>query len=127
MDNITLKKKISSYMSNKGYLKNVPDEILFEILIAWENWTGAAKEFYSSLGSTYAKMAPLIGRAKKLKREGYFGNEDFKQLKILTDQNTASDSVNSSLHSVAEIVYPDGKLIRFSQVDFLLDYLKKSA
>ena len=54
MDNITLKKKLSSYISDKGYLKNVPEDILYEILIAWENWTGSSKEFYASLGFTHA-------------------------------------------------------------------------
>ena len=125
MDNLTLRKKLSSYTSDKGYLKNVPDDILFEILIAWEHWTGPSKEFYSSLGYTYSQMASLIGKAKKLKREGYFGDEDFKQLKISTE---SAATAGSSAHcDAAEIVLPDGKMVRFSNVDFLLDFLKKTA
>ena len=53
MDNITLKKKLSSYVSQGGYLKNVSDELLYEILIAWENWTASGSEFYKSLGKSY--------------------------------------------------------------------------
>ena len=37
MDNSTLKKKLSTYVTDKGYLKNVSEEILFELLKSWEN------------------------------------------------------------------------------------------
>jgi len=40
MDLVTLKKKLSTYESDKGYLKNVSDDVLYEVLVAWENWTG---------------------------------------------------------------------------------------
>jgi len=40
MDTITLKKKLSTYLSSKGNLRNVSDEVLYEVLLAWENWTG---------------------------------------------------------------------------------------
>jgi hypothetical protein len=53
MDVITLKKKLSSYKSDKGYLKNVSDEFLFEVLVTWENWTCPSQEFYRSLGFTH--------------------------------------------------------------------------
>lgn len=129
MENVTLKRKLSSYVSDKGYLKHVPDDILFEVLVAWENWTGSSKEFYATLGFTHAQMASLIGKAKRLKREGHFSDEDFKQIKISTEQNLNSEhaTVTTSVCGAAELVLPGGKLIRFSNIDFLLDYLKKSA
>ena len=43
-----------------------------EKLTAWENWTGSNKEFYAMLGFTHAQMTLLIGKAKRLKREGHF-------------------------------------------------------
>lgn len=126
MDNITLKKKLSSYVSEKGRLKNVSDEVLCEVLTAWENWTSTAKEFYATLGFSHKQMAKIIGKAKRLKREGHFGNEDFKQIKFSAESASTSDLLNSTT-SAAEIILSDGKLIRFANVDFLLDYLKKSA
>ena len=75
MDNSNLKKKLSVYVTDKGYLKNVSDEVLYEILVAWENWSGSSKEFYRSLGFTAAQMAALIGKAKKYKRQGHFGEQ----------------------------------------------------
>jgi uncharacterized protein YfcZ (UPF0381/DUF406 family) len=125
MDNVTLKKKLSTYTSDKGYLKNVPEEVLYELLIAWENWTGTSKEFYASLGFTQTQMASLIGKAKKYKREGYFVESDFKQVKIASEIPNEISSIPTC--SAAEVVMSDGKVIRFAQIDCLLDFLKKSA
>ncbi len=124
MDNVTLKKKLSTYVSDKGYLKNVSDEILYEVLVAWENWTASSKEFYASLGFTHRQMASIIGKAKKLKREGYFGESDFKQVKVT---GVSSSEVSNGPCGVAEIVWNGGKVIRFSQVEALVDFLKKAA
>jgi hypothetical protein len=124
MDNVTLKKKLSTYESEKGYLKNVSDDILFEVLVAWENWTGPAKEFYRSLGFSPNQMASVIGKAKKLKREGYFGESDFKQIKV---ESSPIVSEGSGPCLAAEIVWKDGRVIRFAQVDLLIDFLKKAA
>jgi hypothetical protein len=44
MDTVTIKKKLSAYVSDKGYLKNVSDELHFEVLVAWENWTAVRME-----------------------------------------------------------------------------------
>ena len=48
MDNVTLKKKLSAYLSDKGYLKNVSNAVLYEVLLAWENWPGTSRDFYQS-------------------------------------------------------------------------------
>ncbi len=126
MDNITLKRKLSTYESDKGYLKGVSDEVLYEVLIAWENWTGPSADFYRSLGFTYKQMAGLIGKAKKLKREGYFGTSEFRQVKVdLPSEPTFSGSGGPC--AVVEIVWTNGQVIRFSGVDYLMDFLKKSA
>jgi hypothetical protein len=124
MDNVTLKKKLSTYLSDKGQLRNLSPDILFEVLVAWENWTGASKEFYRSLGFTSKQMAGLIGKAKKLKREGHFGEGDFKQVSFDLAP-LSGDSVGPCV--VVEIVWTNGQVIRFSGVDYLVDFLKKSA
>jgi hypothetical protein len=126
MDNITLKKKLSTYLTEKGYFKNVTDELLYEVLIAWENWKGPAKEFYQTIGFSYRQMAGLIGRAKRLKREGYFGQGDFREVNIEEDTSTAPIP-SIPAHSGAEIIWQDGRVIRFYQVDLLLEFLKKIA
>jgi hypothetical protein len=119
-----LKKRLSSYRTPKGRLTRVPDELLVDILLAWEQWTGPASGFYSSLGADHRKMAGLIGRAKKLKREGFFPEEAFKEIKV-----EGSEGFRGPLppcHGV-EMVWDNGKLIRFSEVEQLIDFLKKVA
>lgn len=126
MDMEVLKKKVSSYRTPKGRLFKVPDELAMELLMAWEQWTGPASGFYSTLGVDYRKMAGIMGRAKKLKREGHFPIEEFKEIKV-------EDAPTGLWHSQAgpcqgiEMSWDHGKLIRFSEVDQLVDFLKKVA
>jgi hypothetical protein len=123
MDNVTLKKKLSSYITDGGYLKNVSDELLYEILVSWENWTGSNSEYYKSLGFTANQMASVIGKAKKMKREGHFGQDDFKQIQV---DLPASAEANQPCAGI-EIIWNEGKVIRFSKVELLIDFLKKVA
>ena len=53
-----------------------------EILHAWEQWTGAPSGFYKFLDVDYRKMGSLMGRAKRLKREGAFDGIDFAEVKV---------------------------------------------
>lgn len=123
MDLSVLKRKISTYRSEGGKLRNVSDELLMEILNAWEHWTGPAAGFYTAVGVDFRKMAGFIGRAKKLKQEGY-GVSEFKEIQL--ESSTATHSTVAPCNG-AEVVWNDGKVIRFSQVDLLLEFLKKAA
>jgi hypothetical protein len=70
-------------------------------------------------------ISSLIGKAKKLKREGHFPVEEFKEIKIAS--GTDGVSGHHSPCSGIELAWGPGKLIRFQQVDHLVDFLKKSA
>ena len=124
MDLEILKKRISSYRTPSGKLTRVPDELLIDILVAWEQWTGPGSGFYSALGADHRKMASLIGRAKKLKREGHFPEEAFKEIK-LQETPSSLNSLTSGPCQGIEILWDSGKLIRFQQVEQLVDFLKK--
>lgn len=126
MDIEILKKRISSYRTPKGRLTRVPDELLVDILTTWEQWTGPASGFYAALGADHRKMAGLIGRAKKLKREGRFPEDSFKEVKI-EDTPSNLTSLTSGPCLGIEILWDNGKLIRFQHVDNLIDFLKKVA
>ncbi len=126
MDFTILKKKISSYRTEKGSLTKVPDELAMEILYCWEQWNGPASGFYQAIGINHVKMAGLMGRAKKLKREG-FGVSEFKEIQVETGTNTTGNTMSLAPCSGAEVVWNDGRVIRFSQVDLLLEFLKKAA
>jgi hypothetical protein len=126
MDLEVLKKRISSYRTPKGRITNLPDDLLCEILIAWEQWTGPAGGFYSALGADFRKMTSLIGRAKKLKREGRFPEESFKEIKLQESPSNLASLTSGPCQGV-EILWDNGKLIRFQQVEQLVDFLKKVA
>ena len=119
MDLGILRKKLSSYKTDGGYVKNVSSDLLIEILSAWESWTGPVSGFYSGLGINGKSGAKMIGEAKKLKREG-FATDGFKEVKL-----SGSEAITSGPCQGVEIVWDNGKLIRFSQVEYLIDFLKK--
>lgn len=125
MDLVTLKKKLSTYVSDGGRLRNVSEEVLYEVLSAWENWTGSATEFYRSIGFTQKQMAKLLGKAKKMKREGQFGSSEFKQ--VVIDPGMVDGVASSGPCIGAEITWTGGRVIRFAGVDMLMEFLKKSA
>ena len=126
MDLEVLKKKISTYRTDGGYVKNISDELLMEILLAWETWTGPSSGFYSSIGVNQKRMASIIGKAKKLRREGYFPAQEFKEIKIEESPSSLTSWVSGPCQGV-EVLWDNGKLIRFSQVEQLVDFLKKVA
>ena len=63
-----------------------------EILIAWEEWTGPGSGFYSAIGVDHRKMAKLIGKAKKLKREGHFWTTRLRKLKLKARQRGSQEA-----------------------------------
>ena len=128
MDLTILKKKISTYRTPTGRITRLPDELLGEILCAWEQWTGPAAGFYKELGADHRKMGSLMGRAKKMKREGVFDGLDFKEITVesISDDGTPSTKVLSATN-VIELVWNNNQIIRFNSADLLLDFLKKAA
>jgi len=124
MDNTVLKKKLSTFRSKEGYLVGVTPEVLHDLLRAWEGWTGKSSEFYRSIGVSQKQIAFLLGKAKKLAREGGFPAEEFKEIQL----PGIGDSPAASTGGCGiELAWAEGKLIRFGQVDQLIEFLKKAA
>jgi hypothetical protein len=124
MDLTVLGKKISSYRTPKGRIRSLPNELLGEILHAWEQWPGAPIAFYKSLGVDYRKMGSLMGKAKQLKRDGAFDGLNFTE--VVLDQESGQIMELPPCSGV-ELVWEGGRIIRFSKVEMLLDFLKKAA
>jgi hypothetical protein len=121
MDLEILKKKISTFRGEGGRVSISDEHLLLEILESWERWTGAAKGFYSAIGVSAKGMASIIGRAKRLRREG-FPAGDFKEIQI---QGAAPGGAGPCIG--IELGLTDGRVIRFPQVDSLVEFLKKAA
>jgi len=123
MDLTVLKKKISSYRTPKGRITSLPDELLGEILHAWEQWTGSANGFYTAIGTNHHKMASIMGKAKQLKREGAFDGLEFTEVVV---EGEAEQSCPTLSGCNIELVYKNN-IIRFGSSDLLVDFLKKVA
>lgn len=124
MDLTVLTKKISSYRTPKGRITNLPNELLAEILHAWEQWGGAPASFYKTLGVDFRKMASIMSKAKQLKRDGAFDGLNFTE--VVLDQESGQVMELPPCSGV-ELVWEGGRIIRFSRVEMLLDFLKKAA
>lgn len=120
-----LNKKVSTYRDTAGRVRQVSDELLLEILGAWEHWTGPASGFYTALGISAKGIASLIKKAKKLKREG-FPSGDFKEVRIEGGGGEVPASSAGSCSGI-ELCWSEGRVIRFPQVDSLIEFLKKVA
>lgn len=119
MDMIVMKKRLSTFRTEGGKLRNVSDEVLLDLLRSWESWTGKAKEFYGGLGVSKQSMANMIKKAKKLSRNGVGG--EFKEINFESIVGPSSGVV------AIEVSWDSGKVIRFPSVDQLIDFLKKVA
>ena len=121
MDNAILKKRLNTYKSDKGTLKQVSNDVVMDVLRAWENWPGAANELYRDLGLSKMQLVTMIQKAKRLVKSGVVTESEFKEIKI---------EVPGALPGVPcgiELSWEGGKVIRFSQVEQLVDFLKKVA
>lgn len=125
MDLTILAKKISSYRTPTGRITSLPDELLGEILHAWEQWTGAPAAFYKQLGADHRKMGSLMGRAKKLKREGAFDGLNFTEIIIENSEPDSSNTIPMTGCGI-ELVWKEN-IIRFGSPELLVDFLKKAA
>ena len=125
MDTEILKKRLSSFKNSKGIIRNVSDDLLVDVLRGWEQWPGTTKEYYQSLGLSKPQMGVLIGKAKRVRREGHYPEEEFKEVKV--SEVPASFASLSSYGGVGiELSLPGGTVVRFMNVDQVLDFLKKS-
>ena len=124
MDLEILKKKISTFRGEGGQVRITDDALFLEILCAWEQWKGPMKEFYRAIGSSKNGMASIVGKAKKMRREGHFPASDFKEVKVADGGGMPSSVVPCA---GIELCSPDGRIIRFPSVEPLLEFLKKAA
>lgn len=116
-----LKKKLSAFKGEGGRIRNVTDDLLLEVLSAWEQYPGTAKEFYRGIGSSKTGIASLLGKAKRLKREGAvvpFNEVKFEGI----GDNPSSASIICDIE-----LQENNKIIRFRKIDLLIEYLKKVA
>ena len=126
MDLEVLKKKISTFRGDGGKVRITDDQLYMEILHSWEQWKGSSKEFYRAIGVSRTSLAGIIGKAKRMRREGAFPAQDFKEVMIQESTSNLTSLTGGPCQGI-EILWDNGKLIRFPYVEQLIDFLKKVA
>lgn len=117
MDIEVLRKKISTFRGKAGKVRITDDQLYMEILVAWEQWPGTTKDFYRGVGVSKSGMAAIIGKAKRMRREGHFPAESFNEVKV--EGVSASESCRDAI----TLKWDKNKVIRFRQVSQLVEFI----
>jgi hypothetical protein len=120
--NLILKKRLNTCRTSTGRLSQIPDDLIIDIVKAWERWPGSAKSFYSAIGVKKQQMGSIIKKGKRLFQEGKEQLGNFSPIESLVQTSTSSSK------KVPIIVQWDKKKsIRFYQLSHLVDFLKNCA
>lgn len=134
MDLMILKKKIDGYRAANGSIKNVSPELLLELRQTWENYTGSQEQFRSELGMKTGTLRNLLSESKKLNHvlasAGAIGVVTARSeggSECLSQQPSEDQDTDQQRHTV-ELAFDQGnKVIRFPNVDLLVEFLRKCA
>ena len=118
MENTEIKKRLNTYKSKGGRLSKVDDEVVIDVLRAWENWQGSTVELYRELGLSKMQLVTMIQKAKKLVKKGATTGSEFKEITVSGGQSASGDSYG------IELSWAGGRLIRFKEVSRLVEFLK---
>jgi hypothetical protein len=123
METAILRKRLNTFKSAKGTLRKVSNEVVLEVLRGWEGWTGKTSEYYREIGLSRMQMVTMIQKGKKLVKSGALTESEFRELSV-----PVSDGLSSIGASVGmELKLDASRAIRFSQVDQLVEFLKKTS
>jgi len=117
METTVLKKRLNTYKASSGRLTRVDDEVVMEVLRAWENWPGSTADLYRELGLSKMQLVVMIQKAKRLVKKGVIAGSDFKEI-------TVSGGTSGQVQGI-ELSLANGKLIRFYEVGQAVEFLKR--
>jgi hypothetical protein len=120
--NLFLKKRLNVCRTSTGRLYQIPDDLVIDIVKAWERWPGTAKSFYQSLGIKKEQLGCIMKKGKRLFKEGKEKLGPFVPVDI---KNPAA--INTNQKDPIILSLDKKKTIRFYQVGQLVEFLKKCA
>lgn len=123
METAIIKKRLNTFKSSKGKLRDVSSDVVMEVLRGWEGWTGKTADFYREIGLSKMQMVTMIQKAKKLVKSGAVSESEFKEIAnpVLSVEMSAGSGVGGM-----ELRLDANRMLRFWQVDHLVEFLKKS-
>jgi hypothetical protein len=126
MDLVILKKKIDGYRDGGGSIKNVPPELLLELRQTWEHYTGSQEQFRSELGVRTGTLRNLLIESRKLNH--VIASAGAVGLAIEGGSENGPPQSHEVSSTALELSFDSGtKVIRFPNVDLLIEFMRKSA
>jgi hypothetical protein len=117
-----IKKRLNTFKSAQGKLTKVSNDVVMEVLRGWESWPGKSVEYQREIGLSKMQMVTMIQKGKRLVKSGAVSESEFKELSLPPAGVAGGfDGVGMELRLDAN------RAIRFSQVDHLVEFLKKSS
>ena len=124
MDLMVLKKRLDGYRTSNGQIRDVSPEVLWELRQAWENFTGPIEQFRSEVGIQAGTLRNLLSASKKLNH----AIASASSVGLQGQENEEEQPGEAQHGRCLELVYDGGdKIIRFPDVDTLIEFLKKAA
>jgi len=114
-----IKKRLRTFMSPKGSLGSVSNEVALEVLKGWESWTGPGMKYAREIGISKSQLGTMIQKGKRLIKGGIVTESEFKELSV------PPSSVRPVMGSAIELRLENGQVVGFSQVETLIDFMKK--
>lgn len=125
MDLTILKRKIDGFRAGNGTIKNISPEVLWELRQAWESFPGPIEQFRSELGMKVGTLRNLLVESKKL--NPVFANGGGVELGQ-PENEAAGEQPITKPGKMLELVFDSGhKVIRFPDVDTLIDFLRRAS
>jgi hypothetical protein len=124
MDLIILRKKLDGFRAPNGSIRDVSPEVLWELRQAWESFTGPIDQFRSEIGIHTGTLRNLLSAAKKLNHAMASAGSVALHEQIGEAVSGAPQVDKRGL----ELIYDGGaKVIRFPDVETLIDFLKRAS
>lgn len=133
MEMTILKKKIDGYRDSAGSIKNVPPELLLELRQTWEHYIGSPEQFRSELGVRAGTLRNLLKESKKLNHVLASAGAVGVAVGSVNGEGTPAQTTphsegSGACSNILELTFDNGtKVIRFPNVDLLIDFMRKVA
>lgn len=124
METSVLKKRLNTFKSSNGTLRNISDEVIIDVLRAWEHWSGSSADLYRDLGLSKMQLVTILKKAKRLVKSGVVTESEFREVNI---EGIIPPPSEKGPCSKIEVIWSDNRIIRFDEVEQLIDFLKKVA
>ena len=121
MDFEIMRKKLDAYKTPGGSYKNIKSELLIELLRAWEEYTGSSTELAKQLGMKPHQLSRQIREARKAAARNDAIDPAFQEIQI------PEPSGGNSGGSGIEMTWGGDKVVKFPNVDCLVEFLRKAA